>query len=72
MMAIVNVSDEAILEEMADGRRHNAPELAALTGLERSYLNNRLRHLLHHDLVESVEHSQGMYLITADGREVLE
>jgi len=66
----LNDTDRALLQEMADGERHDAPELAALLEKDRSYLNTRLRHLTQHGFVHAVEHSRGMYEITTRGMEV--
>lgn len=70
--APLNETDRAVLSEMADRERHNAPELAALTNADRNYINTRLRHLASWELVEAVEHSRGMYTISDRGHEVVE
>jgi len=67
---VLNTTDRALLREMSDGERHDAPELAALTQRNRSYINTRLRHLTQHGFAHAIQHSRGMYEITTKGMEV--
>jgi len=73
-MRLVTPTDFDILAAMADGRRNNAINLAALLDRNRSYINTRLPVLLDYNLVERVgpAPNSGLYEITPKGRVVAE
>jgi predicted transcriptional regulator len=73
-MRLVSPTDFDILAAMADGRRNNAVNLAAMLDRNRSYINTRLPILLDYGLVERVgpAPNSGLYEITPKGRAVVE
>lgn len=68
-LKLVLPTDFEILEEMCDGNRQTAPNLAALLDRQRQYMNDRLSALAGYGLVEKVGPSDrsGMYTITKRG-----
>ncbi len=73
-MKLIDPTDFEILDALADGKRNNAANIAALTDRNRAYLNTRLPVLLDYGLVERVGPSpnSGLYVITDRGLAALE
>lgn len=62
--------DFAILEQMTDGKRHTAPELASKIEWKQNYIGDELRDLEGYGLVERVPDS-AMFVISNWGRKAL-
>ena len=60
VQALLNSTDEEILEIMADGKRWTAPMLADETNNRREYINTRLAKLCNYGLIERVY--EGVYI----------
>lgn len=73
-MKLTCPTDFEILEVMSDGKRQTAPNLAAILGRDKKYMNNQLRDLAGHGLVEKVGPAErsSMYVITERGRVALD
>lgn len=69
-MLLTVPTDFEILQELADGKRNNAVNLAAETGHDRAYINTRLSVLADYGLVERVGPApkSGLYVITDRGK----
>ncbi|WP_435099848.1 ArsR family transcriptional regulator [Halorubrum sp. N11] len=68
-MRLVQPTDFEILEQLTDGHRNNAINLAVLLDQNRAYINTRLPVLADYGLVERVGPAQksGLYAITDRG-----
>ena len=68
-MKLIKPTDFDILQEVSDGERHIAPNLAELLDRDRQYINNRLAELTGKGLLEKVGPSErsNQYTITDKG-----
>lgn len=68
-MRLTRPTDFEILEQMSDGKRQTAANLAALLDKDRNYMNTRLPELESRGLLHRVGPSErsGMYVITEKG-----
>ena len=73
-MKLARPTDLEILEELADGRRNTAANLAYHLDKNRSYINTRLPVLADYGLLQRVgpAPNSGLYEITEKGKLVLE
>ena len=69
-MRLVQPTDFEILDQLADGHRNNAINLAVLLDRNRAYINTRLPVLADYGLVDRVGPApkSGLYTITERGR----
>ena len=73
-MRLARPTDFEILEALADGKRNNAVNLAAVLDKNRAYINTRLPVLADYGLLDRVgpAPNSGLYVITEKGQVVTE
>lgn len=73
-MRLARPTDFEILEALADGKRNNAVNLAAVLDKNRAYINTRLPVLADYGLLDRVgpAPNSGLYVITEKGQVVIE